>query len=45
MLIDELRENLKSIEPDISTIKSFWAQSKIEDRFNELDKKINEENF
>jgi peptide chain release factor 2 len=45
MLIDDLRENLKSIEPDISTIKSFWAQSKIEDKFKELDEKINEENF
>lgn len=45
MLIDDLRENLKNIEPDINTIKTFWAQSRIEDRFNELDKKINEENF
>jgi peptide chain release factor 2 len=45
MLIDDLRENLKNIEPDISAIKSFWLQSKIEARFKELDKKINEENF
>ncbi|MFH1253973.1 MAG: peptide chain release factor 2 [bacterium] len=45
MLIDDLRETLKSIEPDINTIKSYWVQSKIEDRFKELDEKISGENF
>ena len=45
MLIDDLREILKSIEPDINTIKSYWIQSKIEDRFKELDEQIREENF
>lgn len=45
MLIDELREGLKAVEPDIQTIKTFWGNSKIESRFAELDQKVNAENF
>lgn len=45
MLIDELRESLKNIEPDLQTIKTFWANANIEDRFKELDSKVNSENF
>ena len=45
MLIDELRENLKNIEPNIVAIKIFWQNSKSEEIFKELDNKINKENF
>ncbi|KKQ32685.1 MAG: Peptide chain release factor 2 [candidate division TM6 bacterium GW2011_GWF2_37_49] len=45
MLIDELRESLKTIEPAFQTIKSFWTNSKLEGRFEELDQKVNQENF
>lgn len=45
MLIDELRDSLKTIEPALQTIKSFWVNSKIEEQFCELDPKINQENF
>jgi peptide chain release factor 2 len=36
MLIDELREKLKSIEPDLETIKSYWKNSQLEDQFQKL---------
>lgn len=45
MLIDELRENLKNIEPALQTIKTFWINSKFEERFAQLDQKVNQENF
>ena len=45
MLIDELRESLKNIEPNIIAIKKFWQNSKSEEKFKELDNKINQEEF
>ena len=45
MLIDEIRETLKNIEPDIKTIKEFWSNSKIELTLNDLIKKSEEEDF
>jgi len=45
MLIDELREKLKSIEPDITAIKTFWQNSKFDKKYTELDKQINTEVF
>ena len=45
MLIDELQEQLKSLEPDIATITAYWQQSGIEKRFQELHALSNEENF
>jgi len=45
MLIDELREKLKEVEPDLKTIITFWENNKIEDRYLELNKTINSENF
>ncbi|MFI5333319.1 MAG: peptide chain release factor 2 [Candidatus Babeliales bacterium] len=45
MLIDELQEQLKSIEPDIATITTYWHQSGIEKRFQELESMSNQENF
>lgn len=45
MLIDELQEQLKSIEPDIATITAYWQQSGIEKRFQELETATTQENF
>ena len=45
MLIEELSECLKNIEPDIQTIKTFWANAKLEERFAELDAEVIQENF
>ncbi len=45
MLIDELREQLKSIEPDLNAIKTYWNNAKIEPTFNDLDAHVNAEDF
>ena len=36
MLVDELKEKLKSVAPDMETIQVFWKNSKNEERFQEL---------
>ena len=45
MLIDELKEKLKFIEPDLDAIKSFWENTKSDQKYNELYKQINSEDF
>jgi len=45
MLIDDLRELLKSIEPDIHTIKKFWANAGIEQEYQKLQEQIHQEDF
>ncbi|MBU1007716.1 peptide chain release factor 2 [Candidatus Dependentiae bacterium] len=45
MLIDELREQLKSIEPEIQAINAFYINNKIESRFQTLEQQINQEDF
>lgn len=45
MLIDELNEKLKNIEPDIKAIEQFWINSKYTEQYKELEKEINKENF
>ncbi len=45
MLIDELREQLKSIEPDLTAIKTYWLNAKLEPIFNDLDAQVNAEDF
>jgi peptide chain release factor 2 len=45
MLIDELRENLKNLEPTVTAIKKFWQNSKFDEKLNKLDKQINNEDF
>ena len=32
MLIDELREKLKSSEPDINAIRTFWQNAKFDEK-------------
>ena len=45
MLIDDLTQQLKSIEPDISTIKAYWKHADLEKRFAQLEQKSNEPDF
>lgn len=45
MLIDDLKEQLKSTESDIATIKAFWANSKLEETYQKLKSLSLEENF
>jgi peptide chain release factor 2 len=45
MLIDELREQLKSIEPGLEAIKTYWKNAKVESTFAELDAQVNTEDF
>ncbi len=45
MLIDDLKELLKSIEPDITTIKKFWANSGLDEEYKQLQEQSNQEDF
>lgn len=45
MLFDDLQEKLKTIEPDIATIKAYWENAQIEKAFQELDTQSVQENF
>lgn len=45
MLVDALREKIKSVEPDIQVIRSFWEQSSYEEEYKRLKSVITEEFF
>lgn len=45
MLIDELKEKLKQLQPDIETIRSYWANAQLEKKFQTLEAASNEELF
>lgn len=45
MLIDDLKEKLKNVEPDFITIKNFWENSSLETEFKNLSKINDQENF
>jgi peptide chain release factor 2 len=45
MLIDELKEQIKTLEPNINTIITFWANSKLEHRFELLKSQSLQEDF
>src|SRR3990167_759178 len=45
MLIDDLRQQLKDREPDIQTIKTFWANAKIDPEFEKLSAIESQEDF
>ena len=45
MLIDELQEQLKTIEPDITTLETFWKNAGLDERFHELKALSSQENF
>lgn len=38
MLFDDLQEQLKQLEPDVTTIKAFWQNANFEPRITELEK-------
>jgi peptide chain release factor 2 len=45
MLFDELQEQLRNAEADVSAIRSFWLQTKLGEKFTELDHKVNDPDF
>jgi len=45
MLIDELKEQLKQIEPDIETIQQYWRNAGNEERFAKLEAETQQESF
>jgi peptide chain release factor 2 len=45
MLIDELKEQLKHIEPAINTIKDYWRQAQLDQEFHQLEQLVHQENF
>lgn len=45
MLIDELKEQIQALEPDIQTIKQFWDNSGIEQEFSNLQTTSQQEDF
>lgn len=45
MLVDDLREKIKSVEPDIKVIQVFWDNAHLEDEYQRLHALSNQENF
>ena len=45
MFFDELQEKLKNAEADVSAIRSFWHQTKLGEKFTELDRKVDDPDF
>ena len=45
MVIDDIREQLKMAEPNVSAIRSFWHNARFDNRFAELHAVVHEENF
>ena len=45
LIVDELIEQLKSLAPDVETIKAYWKNSGIEKNFKDLEKETKKEDF
>jgi len=45
MLLDDLREHLKSFDPALAAIKTFWAHAHLEEEFKKLETATEQENF
>ena len=45
MLLDDLKEQLKTLDPDIHTITTFWHNSKLNERFTQLEQETRQEHF
>lgn len=45
MLIDDLQEQLKNLDPDISTIKTFWGNAGISEKLAQLETESNDPEF
>ncbi len=45
MLIDDLREKIKQVEPDLKVIRTFWENAQLEDEFQRLHALSTQEDF
>lgn len=45
MLVDELKEKIKSVEPDLKVIQTYWENSPVESEYKRLHALSNEEAF
>lgn len=45
MLIDELKEQLKNLEPDIKTIQTYWQHAGLDAEFAQLEQQVHQEDF
>lgn len=45
MVVDELREKIKNVEPDVEAIVSYVAQARFEQKAEELEKEVNAPDF
>jgi len=45
MLIDDISQQLKAVEQDITAIETFWKNSKNETLFSQLQERVHHENF
>jgi peptide chain release factor 2 len=45
MLFDELKDYLKQVEPDLEVIKTYWSNTKLEEKIANLEKESNKEDF
>lgn len=45
MIIDQLKETLKNLEPDITIIKDYWKASKLQEELDALTKQSEQEEF
>lgn len=45
LLIEELQEKLKAIEPDITAIRGFWGTAGLNAQFDQLDGQVNDVDF
>ena len=45
MLLDDLRDQLKSVEPELDSIKKCYANAKLAEQFEKLEQVMHDENF
>lgn len=45
MIIDDLKQKIKNLEPHINIIKNYWLTAKIQEQFEELTNESNQETF
>lgn len=45
MLLDDLQEQLRAVEPELASIKKFYTNANLETKFQELEKQTHDENF
>lgn len=45
MIIDDLKQKIKDLEPHIAIIKNYWITAKLEEQFKQLENQSNQETF